>query len=184
MGDRFADAEPQVIHSDVSAELFFAFPPTSAEQHLIDGLLYISPPATQEHGDVVHAVAVAMKEAAEPGGRVLRGMDCWLSDSTVIRPDAAYLVAERARLASRYVQGAPDLVVEVHSPGTRRFDTEAKFEAYGRDGVREAWFIDPEARTITVVSGDGTRWVLEAAVAWGEVLPSAVLPGVGTAGLG
>ncbi len=178
------DAEPVVIQRDVSADLYFALSPSAQPQHLIDGLLYICPLQTREHHELVELVYAALREfaATEGGFAIAQGFECRLSDDTVVQPDAGYVTPARRDIVGRWLRGAPDLAVEVLSAGTAQFDNEAKFAAYGRSGVREAWFIDPTRGTTTVVFGDGDGWVREEFVPFGADLPSELVS-VGPANL-
>jgi Uma2 family endonuclease len=172
-----SDAAPIVVRSEMTADQYFGMAPSTQPQNLIDGLLYLSPPPSEEHEDVVAALAHALRQyAREHGGHVLKTrFDCWLDDSNVVQPDTGYLTPERVNLAGRYIHGAPDLVVEVLSPGTRAFDNEAKFALYGLSGAREAWFVDHDAKTVTVVNGNGQAWEQECSVRFGEPIPSQVV---------
>lgn len=88
-------------------------------------------------------------------------------------------VHDKKRLAGRhYVSGAPDLVVEILSPGTAQRDQTLKAKVYERYGVRELWIASPEARTIEVLvnSKDGFR--REAIYGYGDRLRSPLLPGL------
>src|SRR6185312_6560194 len=67
------------------------------------------------------------------------------------------------------------LVVEVLCAGTVAFDTEAKLAVYARNGVREAWLVDPDAETVTIFSGTGSEWTRERSVLFGEAMPSDVV---------
>ncbi|MFN3690007.1 MAG: Uma2 family endonuclease, partial [Fimbriimonadales bacterium] len=49
-----------------------------------------------------------------------------------------------AQLTEQYLDGAPNLVVEILSPATRAVDRGAKFVEYESAGVPEYWLIDPE----------------------------------------
>jgi Uma2 family endonuclease len=71
----------------------------------------------------------------------------------VLVPDLVYFTTERfARVVNeKHATGAPDLVVEILSPGTRRRDKGRKRAVYDREGVREYWIVDPEVRSITVL---------------------------------
>ncbi|MEO8540462.1 MAG: Uma2 family endonuclease [bacterium] len=180
---RIADAAPVVIQRGVTSDLYLPRVETNQEQNLIDGFLFASPPPTELHEEIVLTLAEAIDACARKnGGKVFVSRDCRLGDTTVIQADVAFLSLERRNLAGRHLRGAPDLVVEVSSPGTLAFDTEAKFAAYGASGVREAWFVDPQAFTLNVVSGDGARWTGEQLGRWGEPIPSSIVD-VGTANL-
>ena len=62
-----------------------------------------------------------------------------------------------ALLAGQYVTGAPDLVVEVGSPGTRQRDETVKRRLYERSDVIEYWVVDPERDVIRVYRLDDGR---------------------------
>jgi len=74
--------------------------------------------------------------------------DVKLSLFTVVVPDLVYFTADRfARVVNeKHAIAAPDLVVEILSPGTRRRDKGRKRAVYDREGVQEYWIVDPDAR--------------------------------------
>lgn len=93
----------------------------------------------------------------------------------VVQPDILFVAAARSAICHDVVEGAPDLVVEVLSQGTRRHDATTKLEWYRQYGVREYWLVDPIGQTIDVrvlAVGDGRRFEdSEGIVSW-------VLPGL------
>jgi Uma2 family endonuclease len=70
----------------------------------------------------------------------------------VVQPDVVFVSTARLSLIDRRIWGAPDLVVEVLSPGTARRDRTTKLRWYRRYGVRECWLVDPIGREIVVIS--------------------------------
>ena len=67
-------------------------------------------------------------------------------------------------------RGRPDLVVEIVSPSSQRYDRVIKLRWYAQIGVPEYWLVDPLARTVErLVLHDGA-YVIEASVAEDEVL--------------
>ena len=68
---------------------------------------------------------------------------------TVIEPDIC-VVCDSSKLDAKGCIGAPDLIVEVQSPSTRRRDLNEKLHLYESAGVREYWTIDPPPKTLTV----------------------------------
>jgi Uma2 family endonuclease len=74
------------------------------------------------------------------------------SNFDVVEPDLLYISNERAQQieTSPWVRGAPDLVVEVGSPSTRRRDETIKRRLYERFNVSEYWIVDPELDVIKV----------------------------------
>lgn len=75
------------------------------------------------------------------------GTDLYLSEKDRFIPDMM-VVCDRDKIKRDGVHGAPDLVVEVLSPGTAKNDRLHKKAVYGSSGVREYWLVDPENRTI------------------------------------
>ncbi|MDO5833898.1 MAG: Uma2 family endonuclease [Lachnospiraceae bacterium] len=68
-------------------------------------------------------------------------------DQTMVSPDII-LFCDRSMLQYRYIDGAPDLVMEILSPSNRKYDQEIKKLKYESAGVREYWLIDPERQKI------------------------------------
>ena len=70
-------------------------------------------------------------------------------DRTIVQPDV-FVVCHKDRLSKKRVIGAPDLVIEVLSPSTRKKDIEIKYGEYAQAGVREYWMVDPDRMLIYV----------------------------------
>ena len=69
-------------------------------------------------------------------------------DKTVLQPDLM-VICDREKLEDKKaVKGAPDFVLEVISPATRKLDTNVKLKKYRECGVREYWIVDCEAETL------------------------------------
>jgi Uma2 family endonuclease len=73
----------------------------------------------------------------------------------IIQPDVLFVAAARLSLIRDQVWGAPDLVVEVLSPGTALHDRTEKLGWYRQYGVRECWLVDPATERVTVVDFTG-----------------------------
>jgi Uma2 family endonuclease len=72
-------------------------------------------------------------------------------DTTVVQPDLC-VICDSSKLDKQGCNGAPDLVVEILSPGNASHDVDVKFKLYEESGVKEYWIIQPEDRTILVYS--------------------------------
>lgn len=110
-------------------------------------------------------------------------VDILLSDEDVVEPDLLFVgVAHLGIIGERNLRGAPDLLVEVLSPTTRRRDELVKRDRYERNGVPEYWIVDPEAETVKVyrrpAAGEPYGRPLLLAARDGEALESALLPGL------
>ena len=70
--------------------------------------------------------------------------------NTVVEPDLV-VVCDPNKLDDYGCKGAPDLVIEILSPSSRRHDRIVKLDLYQRAGVREYWVVNPEDRTVQVM---------------------------------
>ena len=78
-------------------------------------------------------------------------LDIFLGEINVYQPDVIYVSNQRRSILTEHgLEGAPDLAVEVLSPGTARYDKGSKRKVYARTGVRDLWLVDPEAKLIHV----------------------------------
>ena len=67
----------------------------------------------------------------------------------VLQPDLM-VVCDESKVDRRGVHGAPDLIIEILSPATARYDKLIKFNLYQQAGVQEYWLVDPVTRTVCV----------------------------------
>lgn len=68
---------------------------------------------------------------------------------TIVQPDIT-LVCDLSRLDDHGYRGAPDMLLEILSPSTRRYDRLTKLELYQRAGVKEYWIVNPDEQTAQV----------------------------------
>lgn len=89
---------------------------------------------------------------------------------TMVEPDIA-VICDPRKLDDMGCKGAPDLVVEVVSPSTARYDRFTKYNLYERAGVREYWIVDPAAGAVQMFVLEEGRFANAAWVRFGEELP-------------
>lgn len=87
------------------------------------------------------------------------GTDLYLTEKERFVPDMM-VVCDRDKIQHDGVHGAPDLVVEVLSPGTLRNDRGHKKDIYARCGVREYWLVNPADKSVEIYRADGSDLVL------------------------
>jgi Uma2 family endonuclease len=75
-----------------------------------------------------------------------------------VQPDIS-VVCDRSKLDDHGCVGAPDLVIEILSSSTSRYDRVLKFNAYLRAGVREYWIVDPEDKSVSAHILDNGRYL-------------------------
>jgi Uma2 family endonuclease len=99
----------------------------------------------------------------------------------VPEPDVVYVGPDKVDGSERRYLKAVDLVVEVSSQSTRRFDLVRKRALYERFGVPEYWFVDLDADRVAIYRHDGKSYGDPSVVFRGDVLESPHLPGLAVA---
>lgn len=171
-----------VAHSwQLTYEDFLNFPDDGKRHELVEGEHYVTPAPSVRHQQVVLRLAGALLDFARSTGSgevFVAPIDVVLSDVDVVEPDLLWISsARRDILTAANVQGAPDLVVEVLSPGTRRTDEVTKRKLYDRFGVAEYWIVDPELERVRVLRRDGLALVQVAELEREDHIGSPLLPG-------
>ena len=142
----------------MTAEELRGLPGDGWRYALVGGELQRMTPAGFDHGAVVMNVAVPLAQhvwsrrlgvvcGAETGFVLARRPD------TVLAPDAAFVCGERIPASGRpaaFWEGAPDLAVEVTSPGDTRLEVAEKVASWLAGGTRVVWVADPRRRTVTI----------------------------------
>ena len=164
---------------------FLLFPEDGKRHELIDGEHYVTPSPNLRHqaisGRLYLLIGSWLRD--NPLGRIyFAPLDVLFSRFDVVEPDLLYVSNERAAelLSGQYVTGAPDLVVEIASPGTRNRDETIKRLLYERFNVTEYWIVDPEIDAIRVYrrSGEYFERPIELSAESNDVLTTPLLPGL------
>jgi Uma2 family endonuclease len=150
---------------------------------LIDGEHVVTPSPATVHQRLVGELYLALAEivrASDLGEVFLGPFDVVLSNHDVLEPDLLVVLEDQAEIVTgKHVRGAPAVVIEVLSPGTRRRDLTTKRAIYARSGVREYWIVDPEARSVRVCRWRAGRESVDDRTAGaGGILVSELLPGL------
>ena len=177
--------KPSSPHVKLTYDDFVLFPDDGQRHELIDGEHYVTPtPVLRHQGICMNLSAMIWSYLQQnPIGRVIRSpLDVAFSHFDVVEPDLLYV--SKQRLAeiepSPWIKGAPNIVAEIGSPGTRKRDETIKLRLYEQFGVDEYWIIDPELDTIKVYrrAGDKDDRVAELTLESGDVLTTPLLPGL------
>ena len=95
---------------------------------------------------------------------------------TVVQPDVC-IVCDESKIDERGCCGAPDLVIEILSPGNSKKEVRLKFELYQEAGVKEYWIVNPEEQNLVVfILNDKDEYENIKMYAGGDVLTTAILP--------
>jgi Uma2 family endonuclease len=164
---------------------FLLFPDDGQRHELIDGEHYVTPSPNPRHQRILGSLHLEIGnylKAHQIGEVFFAPLDVVLSDIDVVEPDLLYMSRERAArvLVPQNVRGAPELVVEIASKGTRKRDETIKRALYERAGVSEYWVIDPEIDVVRVYrnSTDGFSRPIELRRDAADTLTTALLPGL------
>lgn len=141
---------------------YLSFPEDLRRRELVWGVVREPPSPFAPHQLVTTHMAALLHQHARQhdlGTVLVAPMDVVLDEDKglVLQPDLMFISRGRESIIRDFVRGAPDLVVEVTSPGTARFDRTEKVVLYRTYGVRECWLVDPQQQAVTVVdlSPDG-----------------------------
>ena len=136
-----------------------ALPHGEFKYELLDGDLIMSP-ASLDHGEMIIRLSMAIAGFVYEHelGAVYDGQTGFkLSPKNVLSPDISFVVTARIPprpkklpKKGRFFPGAPDLAVEVLSPGETSATINRKIELYFAHGTRLAWVIDPYSKAASV----------------------------------
>ncbi len=130
-----------------------------AVEEVVNGEIRIMPPAKWKHAMIVKRLTRALESQLDPAMVLVQdsvfGLIIRKQPLTTRVPDLA--VFETSTIVERdgYIHSAPQLVVEVLSPGNTRREREEKLGDYAAIGVPEVWVVSPEGQTIEVLYLEG-----------------------------
>ncbi len=129
--------------------------PDGQRAELINGRLYDMAPPSYVHQKLVSAFTVTLTNfiRSKDGScdvipapfAVFLNAD----EETYVEPDVS-VMCDKNKLSDRGCEGAPDFIIEVVSPSSRRMDYSTKNYLYANAGVREYWIVDPAKKRTTV----------------------------------
>jgi Uma2 family endonuclease len=180
--DRVKPASPGV---KLTYDDFLLFPDDGQRHELIDGEHYVTPSPNTKHQRVsgnLHLLIGSWLEIHQVGRVFYAPYDVVFSNFDVVEPDLLYLSNERMAevVTPQHVRGAPEIVIEIGSPGTRKRDETIKKRLYERSGVSEYWVIDPELDVVRVYrrGEEGFGRAIELSSEADDSLTTQLLPGL------
>lgn len=165
---------------------FLLFPDDGRRHELIDGEHYVTPSPNTRHQRLVLRLSVALANHVEQhpacGEVFVAPFDIVFTPFDIVEPDVLFVAEDQVDIVTeKHVRGAPAIVVEVLSPGTRRVDEKIKYRLFERTGVREYWLVDPELDLVKVFrrAADGSfPRVAELTAEAADTLTTPLLPGL------
>ena len=166
----------------MTADEYLQLPQDGHRYELVDGVVLVSPSSTPRHqaivAEILYQLASYLRD--HPVGMALPEVDIRLGKGPaggdlVYRPDAVFIRREHLAQIEDRIETVPDLVVEVVSQSSGRYDRETKKDDYERHGVLEYWLVDMEQETLVCYRLVGGRYVKVERL--GDTLTSQAVPG-------
>lgn len=147
---------------------------------IVNGVLYMTPAPSWSHQEIVGEFFAYLRTYIRTSGLgsvFVAPVDVELAPNVVFQPDVVVLLKSSGKkLKEHHIVGAPDLIVEVVSPGSETHDRHKKLSAYARAGVPEYWIADPEARTVEVLMLESGEYHSQGVYQGKAILPSQIVP--------
>ena len=156
------------------------FPDDGRLYEILEGELYVTPPPSIEHQRIsrnLEFLLLSFLRRHARGEILYAPVGVRLGDEDVLEPDLVVVLREHAaRIGVQVIEGAPDIIVEILSPGTARRDLGPKREKYREAGVPEYWIVDPASTSVEVLALRDGAYVRHGLFRKNEVLRSSLLP--------
>ncbi len=145
----------------LSLEDFARLPDDPGKQELSNGELVLVPPPHAIHTEICWRITEALRDYLKRTGkgRAYSEAGFRLGPRTVRQPDIAVVFGKPTLPEGDWLQGAPDIAIEVLSPGNTAQDIELKIAQYLSTGGKSVWIVSPKAKHVSIYSADGT-WTL------------------------
>lgn len=172
---------PRTKNTRYTFEEFCELIPEGVKADLIEGVIYMASPDNLEHHSIYLWLSVIIScylEEKEILGRLFGSRIAFrINMENSPEPDIAYIRPKRMHLLrSGYVEGPPDLAIEIVSLESAIRDYEKKRQQYEAAGVQEYWIIDPLEQTM-VCFARGRDGKFKKVKTKGGKIHSKVIPG-------
>jgi Uma2 family endonuclease len=146
------DTEVMIRPPRTMMEVFKSLPEGTLVQ-LIENNLVMSPSPKDLHQKYLGELFVQLLTHVRNkklGEVRIAPYDVYLDTKNAFQPDLIFISNENLhKIQENGLHGAPDLVIEVLSPGTAKYDKGKKKNVYERCGVKEYWIVDPATKIVT-----------------------------------
>jgi Uma2 family endonuclease len=164
--------------ASLTIEDFARLPHDGAQHEVSEGELITLTPAKSLHSRIARLLYKRIEAALEEPGWaeafVEAGYVLSREPLTIRQPDVSVISKERIQATGPddYLEGAPELAVEIVSPSDSAEDLEAKVEQYRRAGAQQVWILFPKGKRVHVFSGKAVTVLDETGtLSGGDLLP-------------
>jgi Uma2 family endonuclease len=141
----------QIKEQQITYDIYAAMPEDGHRYEIFEGELeMMSPGPSTTHQSVSGELEFLLKQSCRSDYIIYHApLDVILSERNVVKPDIMMIHRSRQHIVTlRGIEGPPDLVVEIISPGSRKRDKIDKMWIYAKHGVPEYWIVDSDARIL------------------------------------
>lgn len=161
---------------------YLLLPNDGKRYEIIDGDLFMTPAPATRHQTIAVRLSHLLMTYLEghPVGIVLAApCDVVLSEIDVVQPDLLLIRHDSAaRITETNIQGPPDLIIEILSPGTATRDRDLKRKRYEHFSVQEYWLVDPDQNPLELLAVKHGRYVEACRAARPAQCAPTLLPGL------
>lgn len=161
-------------------------PDNGTRYEIIDGELFMMRAPRWSHQKVADKICAALNQWSDQSklGEATTTPGIIFSDADNVIPDVVWVSHDRLAIlldAAEHLTGAPELIVEVLSPGEQneRRDREVKLKLYASQGVQEYWIVDRALQQVQVYRRQAATLKLVATLLAADEITSPLLPGFG-----
>lgn len=140
------------IHPPRTITEVFKSLPEGTPAQLIENNIVMEPAPTYYHQSILMELGSQLHQYVKEhrlGEVLVAPLDVYLGKKNVFQPDILFISNDRlAFIKKNGLHGAPDLVIEILSPATAKYDLEEKKDAYERYGVKEYFIIEQGTHSV------------------------------------
>ena len=129
--------------------------PESFRAELINGQIYDMAPPSRIHQKITVELCTIINNHIKSKNGTCQvytspfAVNLDANDKNWVEPDIS-VICDSSKLTDRGCSGAPDLIIEILSPSSRKMDYITKNALYSDAGVKEYWIVDPKKERVTV----------------------------------
>lgn len=146
---------------------------------LINGDIIVTPPPTIKHQRILRELSTKINELMESDGEVFFSpVGVRTKSNEIFEPDLVFISNSNKKIiGAQYIEGPPDLVIEITTPSTAHRDWNVKKSKYEEMGIMEYWIVDTETDILHIFINKAGKFVKQKEIElFGELITSISFP--------